>query len=80
MRLKNYYSSLYNIADASGPHSTGSLRKRIENYLDQADFSKLPDHAITDQDLSISQEEWEATIKNTPLDKAPGPDGLSLLY
>lgn len=74
------YLTLYNITDASGPHSTESLAHRANLYLDKADLPKLPEQAIQDLEGPITGEEWEDTLKHTQKGKALGPDGLFLIY
>lgn len=75
-----FRSHFYDITDASGPHSTDSLRNRIEAYLDEAAPIRLPEQAIEEVDTLVTLEEWEDTLKNTQKGKAPGPDGISMSY
>lgn len=48
-----YRSYFYDITDASGPHSTDSLRNRIEAYLEEAAPIRLPEQAIEELDTLL---------------------------
>lgn len=50
------------------------------DLLDQAEVPQLPVHAISALAAPLSQSEGEATLKDAPNGKEPGPDSLSIAY
>jgi hypothetical protein len=49
----------------------------MDRFLDTYDHPKLNQEDISHLNRSITQNEIEATIKNFPKKKSPGPDGFS---
>jgi hypothetical protein len=51
--------------------------KEMNRFLDTYDHPKLKEEDINHLNRSITQNEIEAAIKNSPKKKSPGPDALS---
>lgn len=69
----NLYSSLYNLFSPFLPPSA------IEEYLSSAHLSHLPSPVRQDLEAPISIGELQE-VGATKTEKAPGPDGFSILY
>jgi hypothetical protein len=52
--------------------------KEMDRFLDTYDHPKLNQEDINHLNRSITQNEIEASIKNLPKKKSPGPDGFSV--
>uniref|UniRef100_A0A8C5QG16 Reverse transcriptase domain-containing protein n=1 Tax=Leptobrachium leishanense TaxID=445787 RepID=A0A8C5QG16_9ANUR len=76
--FRSHFHTLYNLDKTTPPTST--LTHKIETYLQSHVKRKL---SIANRQLieaPITDEELRMAITDTPTGKAPGPDGLSLLY
>uniref|UniRef100_A0A8C5QB08 Reverse transcriptase domain-containing protein n=1 Tax=Leptobrachium leishanense TaxID=445787 RepID=A0A8C5QB08_9ANUR len=76
--FRSHFHSLYNLDKTTPP--TFTLTHKIETYLQTHVKCKLSTAHRQLIEAPITDEELRIAIKDTPTGKAPGPDGLSLLY
>ncbi|KAM4034518.1 uncharacterized protein ACNLHF_021156 [Anomaloglossus baeobatrachus] len=78
--FKKLYASLYNLETNGPSKSSLTLKRKIVDYIKEAKMPHLEDSEIAALELPITNHElWDA-IASSKTGKAPGPDGLPLVY
>jgi glutamyl-tRNA reductase len=67
--IRDYFENLY--------YNKSENFEEMDRFLDTYDHPKLNQEDINHLNRSITQNEIEATIKNLPKKKSPGPDGFT---
>lgn len=75
--FKEYYASLYDIGTKD---EVEQKRVKIKTYLRESGLKKITEEQINQLETPITEEEITKTIRETPMGKSPGPDGLTILY
>lgn len=75
----DYFSKLYSLP-LTPSNSQTSHTTNVKDFLTMCKLPTLPEEAAASLNAPITAEELEGVLKDLPLGKAPGPDGLTYLY
>lgn len=76
--FRSFYQHLYHVHRHIPDHE--SRKRLIQDYLEQADLSKLPEDILATLNGEFTTEELHRELRAMATGKAPGPDGLTIAY
>lgn len=74
------FGGLYAINKNDTQEGREQKREKIKNYLKDIGLAKITEIEQSTLEAPITEDEVRNALKETPVGKSPGPDGLSVLY
>lgn len=74
------FGGLYAINKNDTQEGREQKREKIKNYVKDIGLAKITEIEQSTLEAPITEDEVRNALKETPVGKSPGPDGLSVLY